>query len=191
MPYPAQVNREQIVTTAHAMLETHGYEAVSLAKLAGELGIKAPSLYKHLADKTALLRAVNTLTYERLVHAMTNTEATTPYERLLAMADGYRAYALAHPVTYSLAFDTVMPDAQPDPAMLEQLALPLQSAFNEAMGGDSEERALMALRGAWALLHGFVALEVGAQFKRGGDLEATFQQVMVAYLRGWGITAPS
>jgi AcrR family transcriptional regulator len=184
MPHPAQVTRERIIHTAHALLETHGYEAVSLAKLAAELGIRAPSLYKHLADKNALIREVNTLTCQHLTRAIEDVQADTPYQQLTAMAETYRTYALAHPATYALAFDTVLPDAQPDPAVLEAMARPLQAVFARGVG---EAASLAALRGAWALLHGFVVLEMGAQFRRAGAVEPAFRQAFDAYLRGWGI----
>lgn len=47
-----------IVTEAISLLSEEGIEGVSLRKLAARLGIKAPSLYWHFADKSALLAAI-------------------------------------------------------------------------------------------------------------------------------------
>jgi len=47
-----------------------------------------------------------------------------------------------------------------------------------------EEAALPALRGGWALVHGFVMLEISGQFRRGGDLDAAFAHAVAAYIRG-------
>jgi hypothetical protein len=47
------------------------------------------------------------------------------------------------------------------------------------------EDSLAALRGALALLHGFVMLELKDQFRRGGDLGETFEKVIEAYVAGW------
>jgi TetR/AcrR family tetracycline transcriptional repressor len=47
-----------IVTEAIRLLNDEGIEGVSLRRLAARLGIKAPSLYWHFADKSALLAAV-------------------------------------------------------------------------------------------------------------------------------------
>ena len=65
-PYPARVDRETIVRTARSLIEADGLEQVSLNRLAAALGIKAPSLYHHVKNKTDLLRAVNELTLHDL-----------------------------------------------------------------------------------------------------------------------------
>jgi hypothetical protein len=98
------------------------------------------------------------------------------------MAGSYRKYALAHPRTYSLAFGALEAEMQIDPATAEGLVLPLQAAFVEYVGQD---RSLDALRGYWALLHGFTSLEINGQFRRGGDLNVVFERSVRAYIAGW------
>ena len=84
--------------------------------------------------------------------------------------------------TYGLLFATVSPEAQPDAEISERLVLPLQAAMAELSG---EREALAALRGLMALVHGYTALELNGQFRRGGDLEATFTRIVEAYIDGW------
>ena len=182
-PYPAQVNRETVIDKARELIEADGLDQLSLGNLAAALGIKAPSLYKHVAGKTELLRAVNTVTTQRLVAAL-RTAATDddPEKRFLEIARVYRDFAHTYPHTYALAFTNTLPEIRPDAQQLEQLALPLQ-AMIAAISGPNE--SLAALRGVWALIHGFVMLELSGQFQRGGDLPAAFIQAVRAYLRGW------
>ncbi|MBK8024179.1 MAG: WHG domain-containing protein [Chloroflexi bacterium] len=99
----------------------------------------------------------------------------------MAMAEAYRAHALAHPRAYMLAHSGGE-ETQIDPAIAEALALPLQAAFAELVG---EARAHEALRGMWALLHGFASLEIEGQFRRAGDLDRAFAGAIEAYLAGW------
>jgi AcrR family transcriptional regulator len=49
---------EEVVMAARRLLEEEGAEALTMRRLAERLGIKAPSLYKHLPDKTALEAAI-------------------------------------------------------------------------------------------------------------------------------------
>jgi AcrR family transcriptional regulator len=182
MPYPAQTSRDQVIATAHQLIEVHGYEAVSLARLAQALGIKAPSLYKHVEDKNALIQAVNTLTYQHLVAAMIAPQEHDPIQRAFAMARAYREFAATHPVTYALAFTTVSPATQPAPSVLESLVQPLQAVFAQIVG---EDHAVDALRGAWALLHGFIVLQANQQFQRPFAIDTSFDTALAAYLRGW------
>jgi AcrR family transcriptional regulator len=184
MPYPSQFTREQLIETARALFEQHGYEAVSMAQVAGALGIKASSLYKHVSDKTALLREVNTLTLHELSEHLNAAvqSAETPYEQCMAMGRAYCDYALAHPTTYELAFMRQY-NASPDAQFNERLGLPLQAILVSAIG---EEAAFDALRGAWAFLHGYVSLSLGNHFRRAGVFD--YERAWQAYLAGWGLT---
>jgi AcrR family transcriptional regulator len=49
------LTRERIVDAGLALADKHGLEAVSMRRVAGELGVKAMSLYNHVAGKDALL----------------------------------------------------------------------------------------------------------------------------------------
>ncbi|MEZ4507382.1 MAG: TetR/AcrR family transcriptional regulator [Thermomicrobiales bacterium] len=54
----SQARREQIVDTAWTILNAEGRDALTMRRLASELGIKAPSLYKHFPDKAAVEAAM-------------------------------------------------------------------------------------------------------------------------------------
>jgi AcrR family transcriptional regulator len=184
MPYPAQINHDLIVERASEMIESDGLDHLTLQNLAKSLGVQAPSLYRHVKNKPELLRAVNEMTNRRLVAALTDAVAINddPAVRVIRLARAYRAFAQANPATYGLAYTNTLPELEPDPAVLEMLALPLQGVMAELVGA---AQSLTALRGLWALAHGFAMLELCGQFRRGGDLDEVFDQTVEAYLRGW------
>ncbi len=185
MPYPAQVDYNSLIETAHQMIEDDGLETLSLSKLAAAFDVKAPSLYKHVKNKAVLLREVNLLTQRRLVEYVLGAAQKSgddPRARILALMNAYREFAHQNPHTYPLAYHFTDAETQPDPDALLQLALPVQNEMAAIVG---EPDSLAALRGAWALVHGFVMLELGGQFQRGGDLPATFEKALQAYLDGW------
>jgi TetR/AcrR family tetracycline transcriptional repressor len=51
---PPALSREHIVGAAARLLEREGYEALTMRSLAAELGIRAASLYWHVADREEL-----------------------------------------------------------------------------------------------------------------------------------------
>jgi hypothetical protein len=108
--------------------------------------------------------------------------ADQPTARVLALARAFRAFAHANPMTYLLATSSTTPELRLDPAVLESLALLLQRVIATIA---ADEHSLAALRGMWALIHGFAMLELNEQFQRGGDLDATFDQAVEAYIAGW------
>ena len=44
-PYPARIDREDLIRTARHMVEEHGADNLSLSNLAVAFGVKTPSLY--------------------------------------------------------------------------------------------------------------------------------------------------
>lgn len=54
-PRRARLNRDRVLRAAVALADQAGIEAVSMRKLAEELGVVPMALYKHVADKEELL----------------------------------------------------------------------------------------------------------------------------------------
>jgi AcrR family transcriptional regulator len=185
MPYPTQVSREEIVIQAWRLIEADGVENVSLSNVAAALGIKAPSLYRHVGSKAGLLQAVNLHTTQQLITALQTAAAHasgSPHHQLAALLHAYRTFAHAHPNSYVLALTNNNDLLRPDENLLAEMALPLQALMTAVSG---PKNSLAALRGAMALVHGFVLLELHGQLRRGGDLALDFDTAVHAYLRGW------
>ena len=192
-PYPAQVTQERIVETAWRMIEEDGsMENLPVSRLAKELGVKAPSLYRYFASKAELLQAVNTYTlsllFEEMNIVLEGHRQQAPLEQLIVVAKGFRQFGHQHPVVYTLAFTTIEPDAnnggQDSAEKNQQFAdlLRLQALIAEISGGT---HSLTSLRGLLAIMHGFVMLEINQQLRRGGDLDEAYEKSVEAYLRGW------
>lgn len=188
MPYPSQLDHSQLIHTAQMLIERDGAETFSLGAVARELGVKTPSLYRYVANKDDLLRQVNLAFLERLFAVMdaAAAEAETPEAKMLAVMGAYRRYAHDHPRLYLMSFAYRVDDLRPDEDLLVRMVLPLQAAMAEISG---EAQSLTALRGALALLHGFVMLELTDQLRRGGDLDRAFQESARVYLAGWSAQA--
>lgn len=184
MPYPSQINPDQIVTTAATMIEAGGVEALSLTRLAEALGVKAPSLYRYYDGKTALLRAVNTLTRQIIISAVVRDAyaAGSPRAGVQAMAHTYRAEALARPAAYGLAYTNTIDDLRvSEEALLENWTSLVPVAARYVGEGD----ALVFMNGLWALAHGYVMLEICQNLRLDTDRDAAFRRVVDAYLDGW------
>ena len=183
MPYPSQIDRDRIIETARQLIEARGIDRVTLRGVADELGVKAPSLYRYVKNKNAMLLAINEVTIRELIEGvMQASDHSAPiFDRLVSIALAYRKYAHAHPVCYALSMSN-NPEIKPGEEALLKLILPLQALFAQLT---DESDSLSALRGAYAFLHGWVCLENGEQLRRGGDLDAHFEQSFRAYLTGW------
>ncbi|WP_199431862.1 TetR/AcrR family transcriptional regulator [Qaidamihabitans albus] len=92
-PAPAY-SREQIADAAIRIADEHGLEAVSMRKVAAELGTGAMSLYRYVENKECL----HELMADRMLGRQEWPELTGDWrEDLRDLARGARAILLAHP----------------------------------------------------------------------------------------------
>ncbi|MFJ6660811.1 TetR/AcrR family transcriptional regulator [Streptomyces sp. NPDC091377] len=164
-----------MVGAARALVEKSGPAALTMRALADELGIKAPSLYKHFPDKAAVEVELIALSLLETAEAMEAAEAlylrTGAPTPLTALADAYRADALAHPHLYCLATEGPLPRHALPEGLEERAAMPLLRACDFDM-----DRA----RAVWAFAHGMVVLEIHGRFPHGVDLTAAWRAGVTA-----------
>jgi AcrR family transcriptional regulator len=165
--------RAQIADTARALLDAEGPQALTMRRIAGALGIKAPSLYKHVPDKAGLEALVVAAGFAELAAtlAAAATDAAGAGE-LAAIARAYRAYAVTHPHLYRLM------NHQPLRRDLLPAGLEARAAqpLTEAAGHD-EARA----RAMWAFAHGMVSLEIDGRFPPQADLDEAWRAGLAAF----------
>src|SRR5689334_25184977 len=94
-PRQALLTRERIVDAASALVDAEGLDALSVRRLATELGVQGPSLYNHFATKAEIIDAVADAVIEQVdVSAF----GTRPWpEALRHWAKSYRAVLAEHP----------------------------------------------------------------------------------------------
>jgi AcrR family transcriptional regulator len=164
---------EQIVATALELLETEGPEGVTMRAIAQRIGIRAPSLYKHFADKEQLEVAMIAagLRDSAEVFAAAIDDAADP---LASLGEAYRRWALAHPHLYRLMTHRPLPREDLPEGVEAAAAAPVV----QVAGGDPD-----VARALWGFAHGMAALEVACRFPPDADLEAAWRTGISA-LRG-------
>jgi AcrR family transcriptional regulator len=174
MPAPARTSREAIVEAARALLEEGGLDAVVMSAVAERVGVRGPSLYKHVADRSALIRAVGDVVTADLRSTLDRAMSTgDPAADLRALAIAYRAFVRANPNGYGLLFAHLEPELQPDASVVADLGRPIVAAVARLLGEDGPD-PLEAGRTLVAWAHGFVSMELAGGFRLGGDLDAAY-----------------
>ncbi len=157
----------EVIAAAEVILESEGIEALTMRRLADDLGMRAPSLYKHLPDKAALCAALieNALAeLGALLHAVVDPD--DPTGSVGALLEAYRANGLARPNLYRLATSGQLArDLLPEG--LEEWA---GTPFFLVTGEPHLAQAL------WAFAHGMVVLEIDGRFQDTSDLDRTWAQ---------------
>jgi AcrR family transcriptional regulator len=162
----------EAVAVSHRILEAEGVEALTMRRLAGQMGIQAPSLYKHFSGKVDLeflliedaLFDVGEVTHR----ALHETGARSPLLNLLLT---YRAYSLSHSNLYRLATSGSL--------ARERLPEGLEEwAGNPWFVVTGESDLAQAL---WSMAHGMVILGLDDRYPPGSDLDATWRAGAAAF----------
>lgn len=155
---------DEIIDAAARILERDGREGLTMRAIAAELGIRAPSLYKHIANKRQV---------EVTLMAEALQQQAELFEKVVANSDdpvpgigaAYRSWALQHPHLYALMNDQPLPRSELPEGLEERAVIPLL----DAVGGDMDRA-----RAAWAFAHGMVTLELADRFPDDADLAAAW-----------------
>ena len=97
MPRPTTplISPDEVAAIALRMIDAHGVEALSVRRLAAELGVNNKSLYHHFADRNAIIASAAELALSGIGVPV---EADGPWgEWLIHSAQLYRDALLAHP----------------------------------------------------------------------------------------------
>lgn len=161
----------EIVAAARKLLEQDGAEALSMRRIADQLGIRAPSLYKHLPDKRTLEAALISEGFAEWAE-LTEQALRDADDPLTAIGLAYRSYANSHPHLYRLMTERPLPREQLSPGVEDRAQRPVI----EAVGGDPD-----LARALWAFAHGMVILEITNRFPPDADLDAAWERGLQAF----------
>ena len=177
------LDRGRVVDAAVAIADADGLEAVTLARVAADLGVRAPSLYNHVQGREALLREVSLRGISGLSAALSRaTVGRSGDDALAAMAHAYRAYAAEHPGCYAATVAAPADgDAEHAAAAAEPVGIVLAVIRPWELGPEDELHAVRVIRSA---LHGFIALEAGGGFALPLDLDASFAALVAVLVGG-------
>ncbi len=161
----AEGRRSEIIAAARAILEEDGPSRLTMRAIADRLRIRAPSLYKHYADKEAIEAELVAIGLDEWAGVLV-TAVEGSSEPLLDLGRAYRAWALEHPHLYRLMNDRPLPRHELPAGLEARAAKPVL----DAAGGD-----LDLARAAWGLAHGLTSLEIVGRFPPDADVTAAWE----------------
>jgi AcrR family transcriptional regulator len=167
-----------------------GFQRLSLAALAERLGVRTPSLFKHVAGLPALRRELALLGLRLLGERLTEAVAgRAGDDAIRALAEAYRAFARDHPGLYAATQPApAADDAELASAAEKVVGVLLRILEAYQLRGDDALHAVRAWRSA---LHGFVALETAGGFGLPLDLDESYRRLIEMYITGLRTAAAS
>ncbi len=179
----AGLSTEAVVSAAAALADREGLDAVTLARLAADAGVRPPSLYAHVDGLDDVRRRLAIRGALELAAAL-RVAATgrSGGDALRALAAAHREYARRHPGSYLAAQRAPAKDDAEAKAAAGEAVDVLRAVF--AGYGLEGDDAIHAARAVRAALHGFAMLETGGGFGIKLDVDESFARLVDLLDRG-------
>lgn len=169
------LNPSAVVAAGAALADEVGFTGVTMGQLAERIGVRAPSLYKHVASQGDLNRRIAALALDQAADAIgTSTQGRAGRDALVAAARAFRDFVLDHPGRYAATIG-LTPTGPEDPlAIAEARAL---NAFTAVLQGYpiAPEQLTHALRALRSAFHGFATLQSQRGFQWSADIDDSLE----------------
>jgi len=178
-PYHHGDLRRALIDEALRTIEAEGVERLTLRNVGARLGVSRSALYRHFADKQALLATVGKEGFSKLRQALADAWEGNGHGRIgfEAMHRAYVQFAAAHPSHYRVMFGGFIESAAKDDHFISEARSAFQvlvdALVEQQNAGDirRDDPVLMA-RFVWAVVHGTAMLFINGQLPERAQREA-------------------
>jgi AcrR family transcriptional regulator len=177
------IDKDAVVRAAAKIADDHGWDALTLARVANKLRIRSPSLYNHVGGLESLRRELKLLALRDLNLALSRaTIGKSRDDAVRGLAAAYRAFVKRHPGTYAA---TMVAAPKNDPAMEAAASNIVETILSVLSGyGLDRREGIHAIRALRSTVHGFAALEIAGGFGIPLDVDKSFEWLVSALLKG-------
>jgi AcrR family transcriptional regulator len=170
-----EVLRKTVVNAAEQVLLTEDAPAVTVRRVAAQLGCSTTVIYNVFGSKDGLANALYQQGCQYLYATLARVASdTAPREYLLALAWAYWDFAQQNPQYYKLMFHGTLPEFTPTAASLHDVATAIGLVVDALQRYQQAELlrsddVMPIAQMVWAALHGVIHLFFAGHF---GNLEA-------------------
>lgn len=171
----AGLDAAAVVAAGAALADEVGLAKLTMGLLAERVGVRTPSLYKHVNGLEDVNRRIAVLALNEAADAVGGAiQGYAGRDALAAAARAFRAFVVAHPGRYAATIG-VEPSGPDDP--LAAASQRLLSAFTAVLRGYevAESDVDHALRTLRSLCHGFATLQSANGFQWSADIDDSFE----------------
>jgi AcrR family transcriptional regulator len=170
------------VAAAAELADEVGPDQLTMAALADRLGVRQPSMYKHVASLDALRQLIAKQGMAEAGEALGRAAiGLARDDALIAMAHAWRAWARDHPGRYQLAERAPAPGEAEHQAASDRFVAVIAAVMaGYGIYGDDAIDAIRVFRSA---LHGFVSLEANGGFGIPVSVDRSFDRLVHALVR--------
>ncbi|MBD6617074.1 TetR/AcrR family transcriptional regulator [Komarekiella sp. 'clone 1'] len=175
------LTQQDVIAAAIACLDKEGEVALGVNRVARELGIKPPAIYKHLDGNTALRRAVALTIWQQYIEwCQQRTDGLDEPQALLrAGGRATRDFARSHPERYRAMTQFQLNFNDPETAPLIQEVFSFLKRVLQSYNL-SETKLIDAMRIVNAAITGFIAIEQAGLMTLERSTDASYEVMLDA-----------
>jgi AcrR family transcriptional regulator len=177
-PYHHGNLRRALLDEAVTTIRAEGVEGLTLREIGARLGVSRTALYRHFADKRALLAAVATEGFRTLRQQLVAAweEGGRGQAAFESMGVAYVRFAVANPPHYRVMFGGFVDPNADEPELAAEAAGAFQALVDALaeLQRDAVMRAedtVQMARFVWAVVHGVAMLSIDGQLREPGSVE--------------------
>jgi AcrR family transcriptional regulator len=172
-----------VIAAGADLADEVGFAGVTMGLLAERLGVRTPSLYKHVDSLEAVRRGISIQSKLELAHTLARaTVGLSGPDAVRAFADAYRRWVLDHPGRHLATVRAPAADDEEDRAAAGQ---PVQVLLDILAGfGLRNAQAIDAARALRSAIHGFTDLESGGGFGLPRNIDRSYRFLIDTVIAG-------
>jgi AcrR family transcriptional regulator len=183
--------REMVLNAAEAIVIEKGVNALTVRKVAVEIGYTVGSIYMVFANMQDLIMHIKLRTLDQLTEQLTVDASDSAEQQIQSLANHYLAFAQQHFNRWQIMFETNLDNKIELPETyqnkIEQLFLPLEGLFQQLKPQASAEQVHLIARALWSGVHGICVLYLNGSLGRVGieNAESAVKLLVDTVIRGW------
>lgn len=177
-----QRQRRAVLDAASSVLADEGLRALTVRRVAKEVGASTTVVYTLFGAKEGLLEALWTEGFDRLWTLEADAPRTPPRRWLQALGEAYWRNAVEHPAYYAIVFGSAVPGFRPSEATFQHgrrtfriLVEAVQACIDA--GSYHDHGAERMAEELWAAVHGVVSLHLAGHFPDEAEALAHWRRV--------------
>jgi AcrR family transcriptional regulator len=179
----AGIKPEIVIVAAAEIADRNGWDQVTLANVAGQLGIKTPSLYNHVEGLSDLRQKLALYAIRSLRDGLNDAAiGHSGKQALIEIGKAYVHFVHVHPGLY----EAVNRVTEPKLPEFDQASTQILALFIRLMQpfGLPDAEAVHAIRGLRSMVHGFASLKSMGGFQLPVDLIESLTKSITYYIEG-------
>lgn len=181
-----RLDKNAVVQAAVDLLNAEGVGALSLSRLADELGVKTPSLYNHVNGLDGLQQELEVMNARLLADRFSEAAiGKSGSELFMDVSQAFREYVKENPGLYMSTLRSSSTQQVLDEHLQreEERMMKVGMTVVASLGLQGED-AIHGLRAFRSMVHGFATLEIAGGFGLPQDCDESFRRLISALVTG-------